>query len=321
MTNNPESVKLLDWDSPELGLIKPDDFPAFYPKAPVIPGLEEEIKRIGGDQLVRGSGYGSAFSGDASKTSLMDMLLVVKNPWSFYKYVTEIPEFRLGTTRMPGFHAEFNLEKGNFYLATVYPIGGPRGVKFWIIPLDELTKHSQGGLPSAPEGKGGLYLAGRMHKAMFPTFAENGIPDEQKQIDLAFNKARIDGVWLALGLMHRTFSRDQLAETYVNLSYAADKRVEQANKSQSLLYKNYDCYQQMLDPVISSFIESGLIRPISGEEGYIKLMSLPEAEVNDWLKKCASQASKTNYIGNFLTMGGRIGYAAHKVIRVMQAKK
>ncbi len=280
-----------------------NEIKTYYPKAPVVPGLADEISRIAGDQLVLGTGYGSAFSGDASKTSLMDLLLVVRNPWTFYRHVSQLPEVKLGTTRLPGFHAEFNLDKGNFYLSTLYLPGSIRHAKLWVIPLDELPKHAQGGRPGVAEGKGGLYLAGRMHKAMFPIFVDNATPEEQEKIDWSFNRARIDGVWLTLGLMPRIFDFNHLAETYVNLSYAADKRVEKAGKSLSLYTKNEPDYREMLTPIIACFVEKGILKPIEGEDGFVKLMSPEKQDVQKWLQHCASEARKTNFLKNPLTFG------------------
>lgn len=317
MNRSPEGILLLERNAPELRLVKPTDVQVFYPKVPTITGLADEISRISGDQLVRATGYGSAFSGDASKTSLMDLLLVVRNPWTFYRHVAELPEVKLGTTRLPGFHAEFNQDKGNFYLATLYLPGAVRQAKIAVIPLDELPKHAAGGRPGATEGKGSLYLAGRMQKAMFPIFVDNTNPEEREKINWSFNRARIDGVWLALGLMQRHFDFDQLAGTYVNLSYIADKRVEKANKSRILLDQNYKSYQRMLEPILSCFEANGIISLI--EAGlYEKNMSLPEEEVRKLLKEAASHAFKVNFFQNIWTMGPLKGakYGLDKLTRV-----
>lgn len=314
----PDRPKLLTWQSSELDLVSSCDIRTLYPRVPSIPGLSEEIDRIGGSQLVRGTGYGSAFNGDATKTSLMDILMIVRNSWAFYNEVAKLEEVELGTTRTPGFHAEFNLEKGNFYQATLYLIGKVQKAKLWVIPVDEFVKHAHGGRPNVPEGKGGLYLAGRMHKAMFPVFVDHATEEETEKIDTSFNRARIDGVWLALGLLSRYFTYDELAEKYVNLSYAADKRVEKADKSQTLLEKNREYYEQMLHPILSCFEEKGIIESVEGKDDlFMKQMSLQEAEVKRWLKQSAQRAFWVNFSQNPLTFGPLrgLGYGLAKVRR------
>ncbi|MBI2329782.1 hypothetical protein HYU94_00090 [Candidatus Daviesbacteria bacterium] len=318
MNRLPEGVLLLERGASEFGLVKPTDVQAFYPKAPIINGLGDEISRIAGDQLVRATGYGSAFSGDASKTSLMDLMLIVGNPWTFYRHISQLREVKLGTTRLPGFHAEFNQDKGNFYLTTLYLPGSVRQAKIAVTPLDELSKHAERGRPGATEEKGSLYLAGRMHKAMFPIFVDNASPEEREKIDWSFNRARIDGIWLALGLMPRYFDFDQLAGTYVNLSYIADKRVEKANKSRTLLDKNYEDYQKMLVPMLNGFEEKGIISRIGGKHGlFEKNVSLSEEDVRKFLKESASNAFKVNFFQNIWTMGPLNGilYGLAKVKR------
>lgn len=292
------------------------NFKAYYPKTPDIKGVADEISRIGGDQLVFGTGYGSAFSGDASKDSLMDLLLIVRNPWTFYRHAAKLPEVKLGTTRMPGFHAEWNQIKGNFYPATLYLPGSVRNAKIWVIPLDELPKHAQGASPDAADGKGGLYLAGRMQKAMFPVFVDNATPDERAKIDWSFNKARIDGVWLALGLMPEVFDFDHLAGTFVDLSYAADKRIEKAGKSLSLYNKNKPDYREMLTPILVCFAQNAIFR-LEGKDKFVKLVSPDKPDVETLLKQCASMARSTNFFKNPITFGIPEGivYGFKKVMR------
>ncbi len=314
-----EAVQQLNWQSPELGLVKPGDVLTYYPPKIENPALEAAIRRIGGDSIERAHGYGSSFSGDASKDSLMDILLIVRNPWLFYERAAVSREVKLGTTNNAGFHALWSYEKTNFHLGTIDLDGSKQGVKLAVISHDELLKHAKGGRPD-PEGKGMLYLAGRLHKVVLPLIIDNTTPEEQTEVDLAINRARIDGMWLALGLSPRYFDLDQLAGIYVNLSYAADKRVEKANKSQTLLFKKYEDYQQMLKPILGCFIEAEIIKPLPGEPGlYEKQMSLSEEIVRKWLQGSASHAFRVNFAQNIWTMGPLNG-ALYGLAKVKRAK-
>lgn len=183
-----------------------------------------------------------------------------------------------------------------------------------------MVKHARGGRPDVSEGKGGLYLAGRMQKAMFPTLVDNATSEEQERIDLSFNRARIDGIWLALGLLSCYCTFDEIAEKYVNLSYAADKRVERANKSQSLLEKNYEYYEQMLRPILTCFVNKGIIEPVAERvDLFEKKISLAKGDIEKWLKECSKDALKVNIGFNIWTMGpfNGLGYEAEKVKRII----
>lgn len=296
-------IQELNWRSPELLLIRPDAFPTFYPPNVINLELERAIRRIGGGSIKRAYGYGSGFSRVAAKDSLLDILLVVDNSWCFYDGAATSGIVKLGTTRNAGFHALWSYEKTNFHLGTVMLDGSPQGIKIAVISLGELSKHARGGRPNT-EGKGMLYLAGRLQKASLPIIFDDTTPEQQKDIDQAINQARIDGVLLAEALLPQYFSYRQLAEKYVDLSYIADKRVEKANKSLSLLDKNEDDYYRMLDPILRCFIEYGFIRPLNGEHNvYEKRMSLTEEDVKERLKASASHAFWVNFAQNIWTMG------------------
>ncbi len=312
-----EAVRELNWQDSELGLVRPDSFATYYPPNIINLPLERAIRRIGGDSIERAHAYGSFVSGDATKSSLMDVLLIVRNPWRFYQEAAACKDIKLGTTNNAGFHAMWSYEKGSYYLATLDLDGYRQEAKFAVISHGELLKHTKGGRPD-PEGKGMLYQAGRLHKVVLPIIFDDTTPEERNEIDHAINRARIDGMWLALGLTPRYFDFDQLAGIYVNLSYAADKRVEKANKSQTLLTKSYDDYCKMFDPMLRCFEEAEIIRLLPGESGvYEKLMSLPEDAVREWLKKSASYAFKVNFTQNVWTMGPLNGvlYGLAKVKR------
>lgn len=313
----PDRPKLLTLQSQELALVGPRDFIAAYPSAPDIDGLRAEISRIGGKPLIRAHGYGSAFSSDARKGSRMDILLVVDNQYAAYYHLAKLPEVRLGSTRDPGFQSELNYLKGNFYLTRLNLNGKKREAKVWVISLDEFAKHARGGRPGVPDSKGGVYLSGRMHKAMFPIIVDNATPEQRDIFDTSFNQARLDGIWLTLGLSDQYVTYRELAEKYVNLSYAADRRVEKAGKSQSLLKKNDEFYEQMLRPIINCFVEKGILEPVEGKtDVYEKRMSLAKEDVEKWLKRGKNIALFKNIFLNYLTMGpwNSLGYELSKVI-------
>ncbi|OGE62734.1 hypothetical protein A2964_01135 [Candidatus Daviesbacteria bacterium RIFCSPLOWO2_01_FULL_40_27] len=314
-----EGARELNLQSPELSLVRPDSFPTYYPPKIINLPLERAIRRIGGSSIERAHAYGSYVSGDAVKDSLMDILLIVRNPWLFYEEAAACRDIKLGTTNNPGFHALWSYKKGSYYLATLDLDGSRQKAKIAVISHDELLKHARGGRPD-PEGKGMLYQAGRLHKVALPIIFDDTTPEERSEIDRAVNRARIDGMWLALGSASRYFDFDQLAGIYVNLSYAADKRVEKANKSQTLLVRSYDDYWQMFDPMLRCFEGAGIIRPLTGEPGiYEKRMSLTGEVVRQWLKKSASHAFKVNFFQNIWTMGPLNG-ALYGLAKLKRAK-
>ncbi len=313
------SIELLTFSSPELNAIKPDSFPTFYSPKQEIPGLAEGIRKIGGDTIEMALGYGSTFSGVGAKDSLMDILLVVRNPGLFYSRATEANNLKLGTLNSPAFHTVWDLIKTNFHLGTIDLEGKPHGVKLGILDHHEFIRQARGGLPGVSNSKDYLYLAGRLHKAVLSPVIVDTTPREQQEIDLAINQARIHAAWLTLGLIPRYFEFDQFAEKYTNLSYAADGRVEKKGKSKSLLNNNYPLYQEMLSPILDRLIEFGVIEVVN-ENIFEKRKSLSEEEVRKWLKKCKHHSMIVNILENTWTMGigVGIGYEYRKIKRAKQ---
>ena len=194
-----------------------------------------------------------------------------------------------------------------------------KGIKIGVIGHDEFLKHARGSMPYAMEsgeGKGFLYLAGRLQKAALVPIVSNANEAEQAQIDQAINQARIDGVWLTLGLMPNRFTFDQFANQYVGLSYLADRRVEKASKPKDLLYGSYEDYKAMFTPILDEFRRNGII---SGERSGIfeKQKSLPEDAVREWLRKSGKHAFEVNFFQNPLTfgLGTGIWYGIAKIRR------
>lgn len=143
-------------------------------------------------------------------------------------------------------------------------------------------------------------------------------PNDKHAIDLAINQARIDGVWLSLGLLSDKFTFDDLARTYVGLSYMADVRVEKKGKSQSLLENNKREYEEMLTPILEEFVRTGILGVSPDGSDYQKYISPSWQEVDNWLRECRKTAFLTNYLKNPLTFGLMEGilYALAKVRRV-----
>lgn len=314
---NRQEVRVIGWNSPEMKLVSPNDFATFYPPAINNPEWVRRLRTIGGGQIEVARLYGSVASGDASKTSLTDILVVVRNPVAFYDNAIASGEVKLGTVNDSGVHALFGENKQNFYLTR------DGRAKLWIATHREVMKHARGAMPEVEGGKGKGYAAGRWQKTEFPLLFDDATERERQEIDLAMNQARLAGVWQAIGLCPRIFGFDQLAGLYANLSYLADKRVEKENKASALVSKNYSHYVEMLTPILRCFAEKGilaekLIRDGDTEEVvYEKMISLAEKAVRKWLKEEASSAFWTNFLKNTWTMGplNGLGYGIAKVRR------
>lgn len=316
-------VRELNWKSRELNQVTADMFCTYYPPAIDNPVLVKTLRAMGGGEIAAAHLYGSAASGDASKSSLTDVLVIVRNQVAFCDKAIIDGNLKLGTVRDSGFHGLWGEKKQNFYLTT------DGKYKIWVSTLREMISHANGALPGIEGGKGKGYAAGRWQKTEFPSVIDDATEDERLEIDLAFNQARLAGVRLALGLAPRVFALDQFADLYANLSYLADKRVEKADKSSTLVKNNYDHYVEMLTPILSCFVAKGILIEHYIKHGdtvetiYEKKMSLAEKEVKKWLKEGASNAFRTNFFKNIWTMGpwNSIKYGLSKVFRVFGAKK
>lgn len=194
-----EGVRELNWNSPELGLPKPGFFKTFYAPSIGTTGLTEGLKKISDGHIIKGLGYGSTFSGVSSPDSLIDMLVIVRSTRAFYNHLSQVKGVHLGTINNAWFHDAWNDRKVNFYSGRIEVDGVTKDMKMGVIGHRRFLEHARGGRPDAMgsgEGKGYLYLAGRLHKAVLvPVFSET-TPLEQAQIDMAINQARIDGTML-----------------------------------------------------------------------------------------------------------------------------
>src|SRR3989344_206573 len=322
-----DGVKELTWDSPELRLPKPELFPTFYaPVDGISQNLIDQVERISGGHLEQVFAYGSTVGGVATPDSRIDLWGIARDPEDFYRYVARGPMRRiikLGTFVNPRFHSWWNKRKANFYLGEIQLDGTKRGIKLGIIGHDEFLKHARGGREDSVEegkGKGRLWVPGRLHKAAFVPLLDETDTVAQQELRQAFNQARIDGMWLALGLVSRRFTFDEIAEKYTDLSYAADGRIEGGDKSKSLLYKKYDLYKEMLGAVLKCFVDVGIIKEVKRKPGnYEKVMSLSEETVRRSLLKAQHYAIKVNIPYNTLTIGPLKGlvYEFEKTKRVV----
>lgn len=295
------------------------DTPPFFPSREPNNFLRNELlTRAGKDNLVYALEYGSHVSGDATPTSIHDVMIVVDDANKFHKDNILLHGADYGTPRNAKWHAFLNTFGFNFYQTKF------RGeddqilsAKFAVISKDNFIKGCSGTLThkgDGREGAFGMYVAGRLQKAaLSPVYKRED--ETTAAIESAINVARIDGVWFTLGLLEDRFSYEDLLQEYVSLSYKADIRVEKNKKAQILIETSRDDYSTMFYPIIDSFMKSDLIRPCGGE--FEKTVSLSEKEVKKRLVQLKAIAFATNYLKNPLTapLGNSLFYALMKVLR------
>ncbi len=308
------------WEDPRLKGVDPGSFTCFYPNVEPPKGLRHAVKKLGWDTIIAAYGYGSTFSGDASSDSLVDLCLVVTNPQDFHRLNAKRGYLRYGKPRTAEFHAWLNSMGANFYHGSLPVDQYERDIKVGVIGYETFLHHARGGRMDAMqsgEGAGYLYLPGRLHKAMWMPVLDETTPQEKEQLDKAINQARIDGVWLALGLLPRNFSYDDLANKYVQLSYLADRRVEKANKPQLLLEGSKKEYQEMLGNILDQFILAGVVE-LTGK-GYQSNYALSSELVEEWIKKAKKYATRTNYIHNPAACG-LVSGALYSLAKIRRAR-
>lgn len=303
----------------EIVSLPPPEKRAYFPRISSSKVLEEEALRRTGGNLVYAIAYGSHITGDASPTSRFDMILIVKDTKLFHKQNMQDH----GHPHSVKWHSYLNTKGFNFYQG----VAGVNDWKFWIkygvISAEDFIRGCKGVLKENEEqrtGAFGLYIAGRVQKvALCPLFKGN--EQQVVQIEQAINTARIDGVWLSLGLLKDEFSFDDLLTNYVSLSYKADLRIEKPNKVRTLVEKGWEDYQKMLTPILNSFESYGLIRRTK-EGKWMKIKSLDKKEAETRLKRLKVRTAITNYGRAPLAFGfiKGAGYAMEKFSRVRQEK-
>ena len=295
---------------------------AYFPKVEnSAPFLTEVLKRAGENNLVYALEYGSHVVGDASPTSMHDIMIIVKDAKKFHRKNMEVaPNDYKGSLKSLKWHTFLNKFGFNFYHTTIKADENEMKVKYAVISEENFIKGCHGTLAENEKkglGSFGLYVAGRVQKTTLrPFFKVN--KEQTARIEEAINAARIDGVWLAMSLLKDKFSFNRLIVTYVALSYLADLRPRQANKIMGLVHKNIGYYKEMLNPIIDEFVNLGLIERDESNQGYFKkIKSMPEKEARMRLISLKPKTAFTNYVKNLLAAGpyNSISYAIAKIKR------
>lgn len=306
------------WKASDTVLPGAGSFPAFYPSPEhalqKYPGLVPALENLGGDQLSTVFGYGSSFNGE-SPDSWLDFLVVVQDAAQFH---------RQNQTRHPkdysppfGWRFESWLQRfsPNYKYSEISLEEGNKRIKCGVLDVDNFLTQARAGLRHRG-GLAHLYTAGRLQKAILIPFILDEDPARRSQIDTAINQARIDGVWLAMGLLPEYFDYKALLRTYVGLSYAADIRVEKANKVDLLIEQSQQEYARMMEGLLGAFVKSDILEDL-GEGVYGKKFTLGEREVRDWIRESALYSAGINYVKNPLTcgVGNAVDYAISKIKR------
>jgi hypothetical protein len=311
----------VEWRDSNIYVPNPHYVPTYYPALSVDPKIKDVVTKLGGEGLISAYGYGSSFIGDAAPDSILDLLLITKDPRAFHEANLSARPRDYGHPHWAGFHAALNRYGFNFYKTNLDIDGEKRKAKYGVIGYKDFRLHTHGARKDSLQGirgRGRLYVAGRMQKAMLaPIKVTDG--GYQTVVDAGINQARLDGIWLSLGLMDDIFSFDDLARTYVGLSYKADARIEHPDKVKNIYTKGQSEYHEMLEPLLDQFQKRGVLQKIS-IDSYAKLVSLSRSDVKIFLWRSKLDAAAKNYFKNPLTFGlGRgIGYAVSKVKRSLR---
>jgi hypothetical protein len=310
--------------------LKPYNLPkplteSFFPKTNQDILLTNEIlRRTGEKNLVYALEYGSYVTGDASPTSIHDVMIIVGDVKKFHHDNLLLQKADYGNPKTAGWHTFLNKFGFNFYQTKfrgendlVVP------AKFAVISKENFIKGCNGTFSDKDDerqGAFGLYVAGRIQKAaLLPLYKRKDA--STAEIESGINMARIDGVWFALGLLENKFSYEDLLHAYVSLSYKADVRVEKKGKVNELIKRSGKNYAEMLNPIIINFIENGLIK--RNGHVYEKIESLSQEQIKKRLGELKLINFLTNYFKNPLTGGlaNSILYALAKVKRKIASDK
>lgn len=289
-------VRIIKWRDVQRYSPRPDSFPTYRPSVePVLevhPDLLDSVKGLVTDQVSMIEGYGSIFSGEGREDSWVDLNVYVYNPRRYFEQQGK---------RYPTLHALVNLLSPNYYYTDILVDGKPRRTKLGVIGVDNFVSQAQASLKESGH-LGHVYTSGRKMKAGHYLLVEGTSPEIRSQIDQATNRARIDGVWLALGLVNEIFDYQTLLREYVNLSYAADVRLEKKDKVDQIINQNALDYDLMMQDLLGAFVQKDVIEEVGG--GFFrKKISLEEREVRDWLREGKGYFIAINYIKNPLTPG------------------
>lgn len=318
---SPECRRII-WGDEAFGTPRPDKVQTYYPSTEVVlkryPGLDNVLREeFGEEQFVAVFGYGSSFNGE-STTSLVDFILIVDNPFEFHRQNrNRKPGDYDPITGYPGLQTWLNRFSPNYYQSQISIDGQLKNIKYGVLGFDDFLIQARSGLRGS-EGVAHLYTAGRLHKVgIYPLLMADDV-ERRAEIDLAINQARIDGVWLALGLLPDYFDYDSFIHTYVGLSYTADVRAEKGNKVDLLIQQSQEDYAQMTGDLLRLFVDCDVLEG-SIEGGFRKKISLGEREVKNWLAESAWYAFRVNYFKNPFTYGPvkALQYGIAKVDRAM----
>lgn len=309
----------IPWGDPVLERVRPDSFPTYYPSPEPVrsayPGMVDSLKGLWRDHLVALYGYGSSVNGESS-TSLVDFIVVVDRTDSFHhdNRVRRPQDYDpvMGYAPLQSWLNKFS---PNFYPSQISIEGVTKGIKYATVGLEDFFTQARAGMRGR-DGVSHLYTAGRLQKAMLVPFIINPDSYTQRNIDLAINQARIDGVWLTMALLPEYFTYQELLHEYVGLSYKADKRIEKRNKVNLLISQSKNEYALMMAGLIGAFERQGILEQTDPGE-FRKRVSLAEVEVRKWLKECAWYSFRVNYFKNGLTYGpfNGLSYGIAKIRR------
>lgn len=268
-------------------------------------------EKVGEDNLVFAFGYGSHVTGNPSPTSRHDFFLVVKDVKEFHQKNMDSYPDDYGKPRLARWHTFINRGPSYYYTTVQNDEGEETRLKYVIISEDNFVKGSHGSLPRRQReepGGFGLSVAGRIQKvALDPIYISKERATREK-IETAINKARIDGVWLALGTLEKQFSTNELLKEYVSLSYRFDWRpgYEKKDKAEIIINRNPKDYEAMLSPIFDAYQEACILAPVEhdGEIQWTKHKSPTKGEI--FRRELVMRVRTT--ARNLIKTGATVGY-------------
>lgn len=310
------------WFYHQLQLPRADSIPVYFPSVePVLaahPGIVESINDLVGKEASTVFGYGSSFNGEGKADSWLDFIVVIDDVRRFHEQNRQRrPKDYDPIFGNPTFQTWLNRFSPNYYHTDLLVDGEVKRVKYAVLGFEDFLSQAQAGLRGR-KGFGHLYTAGRLQKVGLYPLIEETDEGRRAQINQAINQARIDGVWLSLGFLPVVFNYKDLLRTYVDLSYAADIRIEKQDKVDQIIRQNEREYIVMMQDLLAAFVGNGILEQF-GPGIYVKKLTLPEREARDWIREGAYYSAAINYLKNPLTCGVRNGfeYGVQKVERAI----